>query len=316
VGNLKTHLMADERYQLHETGAGHPESPARYAAIYQAFSRLSIPALERNPLPPRLAEKEEILLCHTPGYYDLVEREVKYLSMLSTGDTVICPASFEIALLAAGGVLKGIDAVMEGRAKNVFCLVRPPGHHACSNRGMGFCIFNNVAIGARYLQKTYGLKRLLIVDWDVHHGNGTQEIFEEDPSLFYFSTHQKGLYPGTGHETERGRGEGRNYTLNCPIAPGHTSRIQVVNAFIEQLLPAMEKFQPNFIFISAGFDAHYLDPLGGFNLTDQDFVTLTQIIKSCAEKYAEERIVSVLEGGYHLQALASAASAHLIALSQ
>jgi len=316
VDNAKTHFVTDSRYLLHDTGFGHPENPKRYIVIVEALKNLQLLGFENRPIKPRQAKDDEILLCHTSDYYKLVQNEVEKYPMLSTGDAVICPASFEVAILASGAVLEGVDAVMQAKAKNVFCLVRPPGHHACSNRGMGFCIFNNVAIGARYVQRKYGIERVLIVDWDVHHGNGTQEIFEEDPSVFYFSTHQEGIYPGTGFAKERGTGLGEGSKLNCPIIAGMSSRIEVIKAFQEKLVPAMEEFQPEFVFISAGFDAHELDPLGRFNLTDQDFAELTYIVKRIADRYSEGRIVSVLEGGYNLKALASAAVAHVTALAQ
>ena len=246
------------------------------------------------------------MLCHTAPYLNYIKEAVldcarKKLSdgsyMLATGDTQISPDSLKVARLAVGSVLNGVDHVMKGIAKNVFCIVRPPGHHANQKCGMGFCIFNNVAIGARYAQINYSdVKRVLIVDWDVHHGNGTEDIFIEDPSVFYFSTHQEGLYPGTGSSHDIGKGKGQGTILNCPIPPGADARLKVLEAFQVKLVQAMEIFKPNFVFISAGFDSREGDPLGGFNLTDADFMTLTQIVKDIADKYAKGRIVSVLEG--------------------
>lgn len=304
------YIVADPLCKIHISGFGHPEKPERYDAIFKTLSTLPLKILKS-----RSATKDEILLCHTQMYFDLVKKEVKEKRpSLSTGDTILSKGSLEAALLAAGGVLTAIDAVMKGIAKNVFCVVRPPGHHACSNGGMGFCIFNNIAIGARYVQKRYGIKKVLIVDWDVHHGNGTQEIFDDDPSVYYFSTHQLGLYPGTGNPEDTGRGKAKGTKLNCPIFPGSNSREEVIKAFKTKLVPAMVSFKPDFVMISAGFDAHQLDPLGGFNLTEEDYSKLTIIVKAIADKYCKGRIVSVLEGGYNLKATAQSALAHVKSL--
>ncbi|NGX43307.1 MAG: Histone deacetylase-like amidohydrolase [Chlamydiae bacterium] len=311
-------IVADPIYKEHLTGYGHPECPERFDAIAEALQPLGL-----KEFAPRKATVEEVLLCHTKDYVDKVIEDVEACSnsgiingsyQLSTGDTNICPNSFRIAMYAAGGILTAVDAVMKGEVKTVFCLVRPPGHHACSDAGMGFCLFDNIAIGARYAQTQYNIEKVLIVDWDVHHGNGTQEIFYGDPSVFYFSTHQHPLYPGTGSEAETGKDKGVGTTLNCPIFPGSNSRVEVTDAFEKKLVPAMETFQPDLVMISAGFDGHVNDPLGGLNLTDEDFASLTKIVKEIAEKYAEGRIVSVLEGGYNLEAIASAARAHVLAL--
>jgi acetoin utilization deacetylase AcuC-like enzyme len=315
-----TVLITDPLFKNHLTGAGHPECPARCEVIVQALSSLKIPML-----CPRDAKKEDILLCHTAAYFDIVKHNVlesKSVGIigssfsLSTGDTPICPESLKVALHAAGAVLTGIDAVISKQFKRAFCIIRPPGHHACSNQGMGFCIFNNIAVGARYAQKKYGVSKVLIIDWDVHHGNGTQQIFESDPSIFYFSTHQWPLYPGTGKAEEVGKGSGIGTTLNCPISPGENSRIQVLEAFRQKLIPTMERFQPDLVMISAGFDGHYSDPLGGFNLTNDDFGELTRISRQLAENYANGMIISVLEGGYNLQGIAEAAKAHVLALEK
>lgn len=312
----QTVLIADPLCLKHLTGFGHPESPLRYQAIDHLLTSKGF----KNRVKPRPATKEELLLCHTEPYLHLVEQNMQLCAQsrvfdgsysLSTGDVQICPDSLQAALLSAGAALTGVDLVMEKKAKNVFSYLRPPGHHACTNKGMGFCIFNSAAIAARYVQKKYGLKRVLIVDWDVHHGNGTQEIFDADPTVFYFSTHQKDLYPGTGSIEERGIGPAEGTKLNFPINPGLTSRHHVLAAFQKPLVEAMLKFQPEFVIISAGFDAHYLDPLGGFNLTEQDFSELTSIVMQIANEYAGDKIVSLLEGGYHLEALAYSALAHV-----
>lgn len=312
-------IVLDENFQRHLTGGHHPEKPSRIIAIENLFRNSQL-IKDANIIKPRLATFGEVALCHTAEYIRTVREEVENCAKrditdgsytLVTGDVQICPASYEVALLAVGGVLEAVDAVLKSQFSSVFCLTRPPGHHACSNRGMGFCIFNNVAIGARYAQKKYGLEKILIADWDVHHGNGTQEIFENDPSVFYFSTHQWPLYPGTGSADEKGVGN----ILNCPIAAGSKSRFEVIHAFQNELCQAMESFKPDAIFISAGFDAHYMDPLGGMNLTEGDFGELTRILLSLSEQYAKGRIISVLEGGYDLTGLSLSCMEHYKVLS-
>jgi acetoin utilization deacetylase AcuC-like enzyme len=232
---------------------------------------------------------------------------------LTTGDTSITPNSWDVALQAAGGVLKAVDGVISDGARNAFCVVRPPGHHATPDRGMGFCLFNNVAIAARHAQRRHGIERVLIVDWDVHHGNGTQDIFYEDPSVFYFSTHQWPLYPGTGRADETGAGSGKGTTMNFPF-PAGSGRREILGAMKDSLVPAMEKFRPGLVLISAGFDSRVGDLLGRFTLTDQDFIDLTHVVSEIAERHTQGRVVSMLEGGYNLDGLASAAAAHAGAL--
>lgn len=314
----KTAFAISPYFAKHLTGAFHPERPERYLAIINKLEKEGL-LTKDNAFIPRKAARAELLLCHTPEYIQLVAEEVencKKLNLydgsytLSTGDVQICPDSWDAALLSVGGVLDSIDKVMTGQFQNAFTLGRPPGHHACSNRGMGFCLFNQIAIGARYAQKKYGLKKILIADWDVHHGNGTQEIFESDPTVFYFSTHQWPLYPGTGAADEKGKGAGVGTIMNFPIASSDGSRELVIDAFQGSLTEAMQTFQPELVLISAGFDGHEQDPLGGFNLTEEDFATLTEIMKQIANMYANNRIVSVLEGGYNLQALAASVCAH------
>lgn len=321
--DMTTCLICDPLCLNHLTGFGHPESPARFQAIDKILSSHGIKH-SSNSFKPRMAIKKELILCHTNQYIECVESDIKKCMnlrlldgsyTLSTGDVQICPDSWNAALLAVGGALTGVDLVMQQRGKNAFSYLRPPGHHACSDRGMGFCIFNNVAIAARYVQQKYGLKRVLIVDWDVHHGNGTQEIFDADPSVFYFSTHQLGIYPGTGSADDRGIGQAVGTKMNFPISAGIASRKDVLAAFQGPLVEAMKHFKPEFILISAGFDAHYSDPLGGFNLTEQDFAALTAIVMKIADAYAQGRVVSLLEGGYHLEGLARSALEHAKKLS-
>jgi acetoin utilization deacetylase AcuC-like enzyme len=307
---ILTAIIAHPNYMRHLTGHGHPESPARYSTIEKALKEAGL-LTATTLVTPRAASREDLLLCHTPDYVDLVYREVHNLTeddgsmMLSTGDVQICSASWDVALLAVGGVLTVIDVVMTKRANIAFAAVSPPGHHATQSKGMGFCTFNNVAIGARYAKKKYGIERDLIVDWDVHHGNGIEEIFLHDPTVFYFSTHQSPLYPFTGLTSHK-------HILNCPIPAGSCG--MVVESFKSKLLPAMKSFSPQLVLISAGFDAHRLDPLGNLGLSDSDFEELTQIVKGVANTYAEGKVVSALEGGYSLEALASAIPRHVTAL--
>lgn len=307
-------LVLDSLFQKHLTGWHHPEKPSRVAAIEEALKKQNL-LKEENLIKARLAEIEEIALCHTPDYIQIVQEEADHSSSMGindgsytliTGDVQICKDSFDVARLAVGGVINAVEAVHKELFDSAFCLVRPPGHHACSNRGMGFCLFNNVAIGARYALRKLGYKKILIVDWDVHHGNGTQEIFENDPSVFYFSTHQWPLYPGTGSEDEKGVGN----ILNVPIAAGNRSRTDVIDAFQTQLPLAIADFKPELIFISAGFDAHTMDPLGGMNLTEQDFGALTRIMMKIARTYSKGHIISVLEGGYDLNGLSLSSLEH------
>jgi acetoin utilization deacetylase AcuC-like enzyme len=313
-----TVIVTSPKSVEHQTGPGHPECPERCVVIEQALRKSGV-LTQKNHLSARKATHAELLACHTPLYLDLLEREIAALQgelrFLSTGDVVISPASYEAALYAAGAALVAVDAVMQGKTKNAFCLVRPPGHHACSNRGMGFCLLNNVAIAARYVQREYQVERVLIVDWDVHHGNGTQEIFDEDPSVFYFSTHQEGIYPGTGFTDDRGNAAAVGTKCNCLVPSGKNSKNVIRQAFMEQLVPAMELFRPQFVFISAGFDAHHRDPLGGLTLSEQDFVDLTKIVMQIANVHAKDRLVSVLEGGYDLAAIAACSVQHVSTLN-
>ncbi|BBI18349.1 histone deacetylase [Neochlamydia sp. S13] len=316
---LSTVIVEDFLFAQHLTGPSHPESPFRFKVSRQALQNQGL--LKRGGiLRPRLAKESELLLCHTPCYLQEVQDNVQqciYSGLkdgsfqLSTGDVQICPASEKIARYAVGAVLNAVDSVMLAQARNAFCLVRPPGHHACMDKGMGFCLYNNVAIGARYACQRYGLRKVLIIDWDVHHGNGIQDIFYEDPAVFYFSTHNKRIYPGTGSSQEEGRGAGKGFNLNFPIEPYENPRQKIKEIFSGQLMESMKSFQPEFIFIAAGFDAHAQDPLGGFNLTTHDFVDLTRSVKGLAEKYCEGRLVSVLEGGYNLEVLKEVIPAHV-----
>jgi acetoin utilization deacetylase AcuC-like enzyme len=304
-----TGLAADPACKEHHTGSRHPEQPARFDAALDALKGLPLLAIE-----PRVATEDEISLCHKLQYIRLVEREVlSGFRELSTGDTIISARSLDAALRATGAALNAVDAVFNEKAKNAFCIVRPPGHHATPTKGMGFCLFNNVAIAARYAQRKYGVQRVLIADWDVHHGNGTQDVFYSDGTVFFFSTHQHPWYPGTGAPEETGEGAGSGMTMNCPF-PAGSGRKEIVGAFEQMLVPAAKKMKPELVLISAGFDSRIDDPLGNFLLTDADFADLTHIMLEIADQSAGGRVVSVLEGGYSLTGLASAVRSHVQAL--
>jgi acetoin utilization deacetylase AcuC-like enzyme len=308
-----TALLHDAFFKRHDTGSGHPESASRIDAIMQGLrgSRLADTSF---PVDFGAVSDDTLLYCHSRAYLEIVKQDITGgKSRLSTGDTRISRDSLQAARMAVGAVTAAVDAVVSGLVGNAFCVVRPPGHHASTDRGMGFCLFNSVAVGARHAQRKHGLARILIVDWDVHHGNGTQEIFYRDGSVFYFSTHQHPWYPGTGREDETGAGAGEGATLNCPL-PAGSGRREVLGAFVDQLLPAMKRFKPELVLVSAGFDSRIDDPLGRFRLTDRDFVDLTEIVFELASLYAGERVVSVLEGGYNLEGLAQAVAGHVAAL--
>jgi acetoin utilization deacetylase AcuC-like enzyme len=309
----ETALVFDAKYKDHLTGTGHPERPARLDAVYESLEKNGLLATMTR-LQPEMCESDQLLSCHGGHYVAIVQQDVGRLAPeLSTGDTTVCPESFDIAKLAVGGVLRAVDSVCTGEVSNVFCAVRPPGHHATATRGMGFCVFNNIALGARHAQKKHGIGKVLIVDWDVHHGNGTQDIFYDDESVFFFSTHQWPWYPGSGDVGETGQGKGLGATLNQPL-PAGSGRDELVDAFAQRLLPTMNRYRPELVMISAGFDSRIGDPLGQFTLTDEDFAELTRMVMDVASNYAEGRVVSVLEGGYSLEGLGKAVAAHVRAL--
>lgn len=304
-----TALLADPVFREHLAGRSHPERAERFDAVVEGLRRANlIDALV--PVAARQATEEELLLCHTIEYLRTARRDVESgRPCLSTGDTDITRNSWDVAVRAVGGTLNAVDAVAHGRVRNAFCAVRPPGHHATRGRGMGFCLLNNVAVAARYAQRRYGLARILIVDWDVHHGNGTQDVFYDDPGVFFFSTHQWPLYPGSGRADETGEGAGVGATMNFPF-PAGSGRREILGAVQDSLVPAMLRFRPDLALISAGFDSRIGDPLGRFTLTDADFADLTRAVM----EIAGGRVISVLEGGYNLEGLASAAVAHVRAL--
>jgi acetoin utilization deacetylase AcuC-like enzyme len=312
---MPTALVADSIYRQHLAGRlDHPERPERYDAVASALQKSGL-INDLARIPSRAATEDELLLCHTPEYLRTARRDIESgRPFLSTGDTDIGPNSWDVAAHAVGGALNAVDAVMTGAASNAFCAVRPPGHHANANRGMGFCLFNNVAIAARYAQRKHGIDRALIVDWDVHHGNGTQDIFYSDGSVFFFSTHQWPLYPGTGRANETGEGAGEGTTMNFPF-PAGSGRTEILGAVRNSLMPAVREFRPELVLISAGFDSRIGDLLGQFTLTDDDFADLTEAVMEIADAYAGGRVVSLLEGGYNLGGLASASLRHVEALN-
>jgi acetoin utilization deacetylase AcuC-like enzyme len=311
---MATALLLDNIYKQHLTGPGHPERPERYDALRAGLERDGL-VRDAKRIAPRRANEDEIAICHTRDYIALVKREIgRGAHELSTGDTSVSPRSYDVALEAVGGLLNAVDVVVDGGAKNAFCAVRPPGHHANSVRGMGFCIFNNIAIAARYAQAKHGISRVLIADWDVHHGNGTQDIFYNDGSVYFFSTHQSPWYPGTGRRDETGEGDGNGTTANCPL-PAGSGRAAILGAFREVLKPEMDKFKPELVLISAGFDSRLGDPLGQFRLTDEDFADLTRMLMDIADEHAAGKVVSVLEGGYSLDGLSAGVATHVNTLT-
>ena len=300
-------LVWDERYLAHEA-PDHPECPARLTAIRRALEAAHL--WDRLvPILPYPAGEEVLRRVHTPQHIRRIFETSRSAAVTwLDGDTYACAASAEAARLAAGGVCAAVDAVLEQEVAGAFCAVRPPGHHAGRDRAMGFCLFNNVAIAARHVLATAGMNRVLIVDWDVHHGNGTQNIFYRDPRVMYLSLHQWPLYPGTGRAEEIGEGKGTGLNRNVPLPPGTGD--EAFLAALEDGLERAEGFAPQFIFISCGFDGHRDDPLGGWALTEEGFAEATRRILRLAERTASGRLVSVLEGGYNLEALGGSAVAH------
>lgn len=311
---MKTAVLYSDHFLHHNTGEGHPESPERLIRIIGYLKRSSqFKGLEF--FEPRPATIQGIEYVHKSDYIQRVVRICERGGGSLDPDTVISKESFNSAILSVGAGLTASDLIMEGKIKNAFCAVRPPGHHAEVDRGMGFCIFNNVAITARYLQKKYGIERILIIDWDVHHGNGTQHIFEEDDSVFYFSIHQHPHYPMTGRAEERGIGKGEGFTLNVPLGPGADDKVYLL-VFREILNPVVESFRPQFILISAGFDCHINDPLGNMLVSEAGFYEITKIVMEWGKRYSEERVLSLLEGGYSHEHLPSSVGAHILALME
>ncbi len=299
-------------YLNHDTGYGHPERPDRLRASLAALQQSDVWD-QLHHIDPTPATPEQIAYAHNPGYCEHIQQSCESEIPL-TYDTPVGYESYDIALLSTGGVLCAAEAVATNKVKNAFAMVRPPGHHATPGQSMGFCLFNNIAITARYLQQEHGVGRVAIVDWDVHHGNGTQDIFYEDETVFFFSIHQSPLYPGTGSRYEQGSGNARGTTLNVPM-PRDTGDDEYIRVFEDVLIPALQDFSPEFILISAGFDAHHLDPLANIYITAEGFGMLTDLVLDVAEEVASGNVVSALEGGYSLEGLSESVVTHVERLS-
>lgn len=309
---IQTGFIYDPVFLDHRPTQHHPENPSRLQAILNGLDVSKLrPNLATWPVPE--IAKDWLSRTHTPAHIrrimDTKNRSPDFLD----ADTYVNSHSYDVALRAVDGVLSAVDAVVNGSVRNAFCAVRPPGHHAESDRAMGFCLFNNVAVGAKYALGRHGLRKIAVIDWDVHHGNGTQEIFYADAFVLYFSIHQSPLYPGTGSAAETGDGPGLGFTLNVPV-PAGANDDDYVRIFEHPLADAVQRFKPELIMISAGFDAHTKDPLAGMNLTSKGFGRLTTLVMQMADAFANGRIVSVLEGGYHPEALSDSVVAHVSTL--
>ncbi len=313
---MTTALVHHPIYQKHNTGVGHPETAARYEVVMNALKEDAEFWESLDEITPDSASKGLILAAHSAQHYKRVEGAFEHRVERLDADTVISMKSFEAAMFAAGGAIAGVDAVMQTDARNAFVAVRPPGHHASAENAMGFCIFNNVAVAARYAQNNYKeIDNVAILDWDVHHGNGTQGIFYDDPSVYFFSMHQYPWYPGTGAKGETGFGRGLGKTMNIPVK-ANTIAAEQTRMFEAALEDISSKFKPDLIIISAGFDGHLTDPLGQLKLEDTDFAAMTNVVKQWADDVCDARIVSVLEGGYNLDTLGLTVKNHVAELSR
>ena len=297
----KVGIVLDKLYFDHENGMGHPESPERLLAIIDMLKTTKL-LEEVVRIEARDGTKDEVSLVHDPKYFDLIASTRGKARVFLDPDTSTCPVSFNAAVRAVGGMLSSIESVLKGEVDIGFPLVRPPGHHAERDRAMGFCLFNNIAVGAAYLVKAKGIQRVLVVDWDVHHGNGTQNMFYSSSEVLYFSTHQYPYYPGTGGINEVGKEDGAGYTVNVPLPAGMGDK-EYMRIFSEILGPVIDQYKPHFILVSAGFDAYFEDPLGGMRVTPQGFAQMTRFLKESAEKHCDGRMVLILEGGYNLDGL-------------
>ncbi|CDR33772.1 histone deacetylase [Criblamydia sequanensis] len=316
---MKTAIVSNPIMLGHFTGRDHPESPHRLSAILTALESQNL-LTEKNFFIGEPAPRDSLLYCHNKTYVDLAEKESSEAPLydpvlLSTGDVALTLNSFQAALTAVGCSLLAADLVLSKKFPTSFAVVRPPGHHATATKGMGFCLFNNAGITARHLQKKHGLKRILILDWDVHHGNGTQDIFYEDGDIFYFSTHQEDIYPFTGFSDEKGKNKGYLANLNFPISPDLNTNETFLYAYQDLLVNEMRRFKPECILISCGFDAHILDPLGGLRIRTETYEKASRAILEIAREHAEGRVISILEGGYNPKAIAECSLAHVKALS-
>jgi acetoin utilization deacetylase AcuC-like enzyme len=310
----RTGIVRDDFYKKHINGYSHPECPERLDTIYEMLDQPEMNGLFKKILP-REATVQEITAIHTPYYYQTIsETSQRSTTTHLDADTSAGPDTFRAAKLAAGGFLNLLELIQDGVLENGIALVRPPGHHAESNHAMGFCIFNNIAIGAQNLIKKFGLKKILIVDWDLHHGNGTQHSFYENPQILYFSTHQFPYYPGTGNFNEFGSEKGRGFTVNVPLHAGFGDE-DFIAIFKKILMPVAQEFSPDFILVSAGFDIHCNDPLGEMRVTPHGFATLTRMLMDCAQEVCRGKLAMVLEGGYGLNGLRDSVHAVVLELS-
>ncbi|MGH7832951.1 MAG: histone deacetylase family protein [Candidatus Binatia bacterium] len=306
-------IVIDRDYLKHDPGYGHPERAERLETLLELSDQVDRDRFAL--LKPRAASREEIALIHSKDYIELLQATSETNRYALDGDTVTSRDSFGVGLLATGGFLKLLDSIAADEFRNGFALVRPPGHHALIDRAMGFCLFNTVAIGAQYLKQCYGVKRLMIVDWDVHHGNGTQDAFYRDPSVLFVSTHQYPYYPGTGSIGEVGQGAGEGYTVNVPL-PAGCADAEYLQVFQDIVLPMAERYQPEWFLVSAGFDPHRRDPLGGMEVTENGFAAMASALLESARKHAGGRIAFLLEGGYDLAALRDSVSSVLEQIEQ
>jgi len=311
---MTTGFLYDPRFLEHEPGAGHPERKERLSTSIAHLRQMPFfDALV--PVEAVTADRQWIQAIHGDAYIERArETCANGVPFLDVSDVGVCDQSYDVAMLAAGSLMTMADRVARRELDNGFVMSRPPGHHAEQDMALGFCMFNNVAVATRYLQKEHGLDKILIVDWDVHHGNGTQHSFEEDPSVLYVSTHQYPFYPGTGASSENGVGAGAGATLNCPMPAGADDGLYEA-AWREQILPKIESFKPEMIVVSAGFDAHRADPLAQVNLSTEFFAWMTERLLEQANRHAGGRLVSILEGGYNVDELARCVATHVAVLA-
>jgi len=298
---VRTGIVKHPLYLEHKTGVMHPENPYRLESIYTMLEGRDFGGALTD-IQPRFATLTELLLVHDPLYVDRVLDSAEKPQVRFDPDTVTSPKTYKAAWMAAGGVMEAIRVVLAGDLQNAFALIRPPGHHALRDRAMGFCIFNNLAIGAKYALASQGLKRILIVDWDLHHGNGIQDIFYKDPQVLYVSLHRHPYFPWTGGAEEVGEGEGKGFTINVPLEMGHSDP-DYGNIFRHLLFPVARRFKPEIILVAAGFDIHHSDPLRSMNVTESGFARMTQLLMEMAAEMCGKRLVLALEGGYNPEAL-------------
>ena len=310
---MAVHLLYDPAFLKHDTGVMHYENAQRLECILKALNADKTLSGKLQRLSPRAATEQDLLRCHDEEMIHAIHSHIEGGGTRLDSDTAVSPESFNVACLAAGAAITAVDAVMAEEGGRAFALIRPPGHHATPRRPMGFCLFNNAAIAARYAQAVHGIETVLIIDWDVHHGNGTQDIFWADDTVFYFSTHQSPHYPGTGARNETGDGAGTGFTLNVPL-PAGTSASAHREVFRAALKNIESRLHPDLVIVSAGFDSHRDDPLGNLLLEDSDFAEMTKETLRLAETHARGRVISLLEGGYNLDLLGGSVRSHLNAL--